>query len=79
MAQRARCLGRDGLRRHHVGNASAGLCGGMVFAALDYWYAGIVPPSAQPAPKTPLYKFLVQRIIDSWHVADRLSRSTSPG
>jgi hypothetical protein len=52
----------------NIGNASAGLCGGMVFAALDYWYAGMVPPSDQPAPKSALYKFLVQRIIDSWHV-----------
>jgi hypothetical protein len=26
-----------------IGNADARLCGGMVFAALDYWYAGIVP------------------------------------
>jgi len=50
----------------------------MVFAALDYWYAGIVPPSAQPAPKTPLYKFLVQRIIDSC-MCRPVSRSTSPG
>ncbi len=27
-----------------IGNAAAGLCGGMVFAALDYWHAGIAPP-----------------------------------
>ena len=36
-----------------VGNASAGLCGGMVFAALDYWHAGIPPPAHQPLPKDP--------------------------
>jgi hypothetical protein len=52
----------------NIGNASAGLCGGMVFAALDYWYAGQVPPSTQPSAGSPLYKFLVRRIIDSWHV-----------
>jgi hypothetical protein len=51
-----------------VGNASAGLCGGMVFAALDYWYAGILPPSRQPPPDDPLYGYLVRRLIDSWHV-----------
>jgi hypothetical protein len=28
-----------------IGNAAAGLCGGMVFAAVDYWHAGIVPPA----------------------------------
>jgi len=51
-----------------VGNAKGGLCGGMVFAALDYWHAGVTPPVDQPAAGTPLYKFLVQRIVDSWHV-----------
>lgn len=51
-----------------IGNAKDGLCGGMVFAVLDYWYAGLTPPTEQPKPKTPLYKFLVRRIIDSWHV-----------
>jgi hypothetical protein len=51
-----------------VGNAADGLCGGMVFAALDYWYAGKTPPTTQPAPGTPGYKFVVRRIIDSWHV-----------
>jgi hypothetical protein len=51
-----------------IGNAANGLCGGMVFAALDYWIAGHVPPKARPAPGTPLYKFIVRRLIDSWHV-----------
>lgn len=51
-----------------IGDAAAGLCGGMVFAALDYWYAEQVPPTAQPAAGTPLYDFLVKRIVDSWHV-----------
>jgi hypothetical protein len=51
-----------------IGNAAAGLCGGMVFAALDYWHAGIVPPAAQPTAGQPLYDYLVRRLIDSWHV-----------
>jgi hypothetical protein len=51
-----------------VGNAQGGLCGGMVFAALDYWHTGRIPSTAQPALGTPLYKFLVKRIVDSWHV-----------
>ena len=51
-----------------IGNAADGLCGGMVFAALDYWYAGLPVPVEQPAPGTPLFSFLVRRIIDSWRV-----------
>jgi hypothetical protein len=51
-----------------IGNAADGLCGGMVFAALDYWYAGKTPPVTQPKPKSRVYKFFVKRIIDSWHV-----------
>jgi hypothetical protein len=51
-----------------IGNAALGLCGGMVFAALDYWHAHGAPPAAQPAPGTPLFQFIVKRLIDSWHV-----------
>jgi hypothetical protein len=51
-----------------VGNAQAGLCGGMVFAALDYWRAGRPPPEAQPAAESLLYRFLVRRLVDSWDV-----------
>jgi hypothetical protein len=50
-----------------IGNAAAGLCGGMVFAALDYWQARKPPPVSRPAPGTPLYQFIVRRLIDSWH------------
>jgi len=51
-----------------IGNAAGGLCGGMVFAALDYWYAGIAPPAAQPAPGQPEFQYIVRRLIDSWHI-----------
>lgn len=51
-----------------IGNAANGLCGGMVYAALDYWKAALIPPRERPAPGTPLYKFIVSRLIDSWHV-----------
>ena len=52
----------------NIGNTAAGLCGGMVFAALDYWHAGLVPPAARPGPADPLHGYLVRRLIDSWHV-----------
>lgn len=40
----------------------------MVFAALDYWYAGTLPPHDRPVTGDPLYSFIVRRLIDSWHV-----------
>lgn len=57
-----------------IGNAARGLCGGMVFAALDYWHAGIAPPPARPAAGTPLYQFIVRRLIDSWHIPAGVAR-----
>lgn len=56
------------LGKVRVGDASGGLCGGMVFAALDYWYAGQRPPSEQPVKGDPLYAFIVRRLFDSWHL-----------
>lgn len=45
---------------------SYGLCGGMCFAALDYWHAGIPIPAVGEAPqKGPLWAYLVRRQIDS--------------
>jgi hypothetical protein len=51
-----------------VGDARGGLCGGMVFAALDYWHAGTAPPAGQPTQGQALYRFLVKRLVDSWRV-----------
>ena len=51
-----------------IGNAANGLCGGMVYAALDYWLAREAPPSSRPAPGSPLYQYIVRRLIDSWHL-----------
>lgn len=51
-----------------VGNAAGGLCGGMVFAALDFWHAETTTPGDQPGADHPLYQFLVHRLIDSWHL-----------
>jgi hypothetical protein len=51
-----------------VNDASNGLCGGMVFAVRDYFEAGQTPPTdtSPPDSGTPLFRFLVQRLIDSW-------------
>ncbi len=51
-----------------IGNAALGLCGGMVLAALDYWHAGTPPPASRPAPGSPLYRFIVRRLIASWRI-----------
>lgn len=44
-----------------------GLCGGMSFAAADYFLAGIDPPviATPPAKGQELYKYLYQRQVDS--------------
>jgi hypothetical protein len=51
-----------------IGNAALGLCGGMVFAALDYWQADREPPASQPTPGAPLYRFIVRRLLQSWRL-----------
>jgi hypothetical protein len=58
-----------GIAQIPIGNAALGLCGGMVYAALDYFAAGLPIPPDRPdpaAPGTPLYDYLVQRLIDSF-------------
>jgi hypothetical protein len=62
-------LGRIG-----IGNAARGLCGGMVFGALDYWHAGRRPPSSQPAPRSALFSFIVRRLINSWRMPFGVAR-----
>src|SRR2546429_2873462 len=52
----------------NIGNAAAGLCGGMVFAALDFWHTGLLPPATRPAPGEPLYRYIAPRLVDSWHL-----------
>ncbi len=51
------------------GNAANGLCGGMVFAARDYFEHGwLIPDGPQPPPgeQDPLFRYLVQRLFDSF-------------
>lgn len=57
-----------------IGNAARGLCGGMVFAALDYWHASRPPPADRPAPGAPLFRFIVRRLIQSWRIPAGVAR-----
>jgi hypothetical protein len=57
-----------------IGNAADGLCGGMAFAALDYWHAGIAPPAAQPEQGSPLLGYVVRRLIASWQLPTGVAR-----
>jgi hypothetical protein len=53
-----------------VGNANAGLCGGMCFAARDLFDAGLQPPpdTASPPPGSPLLNYLTRRLLASWNI-----------
>jgi hypothetical protein len=51
-----------------IGNASRGLCGGMVFAACDLFHHGRRPPDDRDPPShgSPLFGYLVRRLFDSF-------------
>jgi hypothetical protein len=57
-----------------LGNARGGLCGGMVFAAMDYWKVGRRPPTEQPAGRSPAYDYLVKRLLDSWNLPNGVAQ-----
>ena len=57
-----------------IGNAARGLCGGMVFGALDYWHAGTRPPADRPAARSWAFRFIVRRLIRSWHIPVGVAR-----
>jgi hypothetical protein len=59
-----------GLRELCFGDASAGLCGGMSFAARDFFEAKRqVPDSGEhPAPGSQLFNYFVRRLWDSFHL-----------
>jgi hypothetical protein len=52
-----------------IGDASNGLCGGMVFAARDYHEFGLVRPTMTTPPSSgPLYNHFVSRLYDSFNL-----------
>jgi hypothetical protein len=62
-----RRIGIPGVVSIPIGNASNGLCGGMAFAARDYFEAQRTPPAETVAPGDgPLFDYLVTRLFDSF-------------
>jgi len=60
-------LGPIDPRRIGIGDASAGLCGGMAFTARDLFEHGMLPPPhpEPPANGTPTFRYLVRRQVHS--------------
>jgi hypothetical protein len=59
-----------------IGDAANGLCGGMVFTVCDFFAAERpIPPDTQPPPPgSPLYQFIVKRLIDSFNLPLGIAR-----
>jgi hypothetical protein len=64
-----RRLGIPGVFSVPIGDASNGLCGGMAFAARDYFEAERTPPADAAAPSSgPLFDYLVKRLFESFNL-----------
>ena len=51
----------------HTGHAYNGMCGGMIFAVCDLFYAGKLPTPDRFTPSGgPLFNYLCRRLIDSF-------------
>jgi hypothetical protein len=62
-----RRIGIPGVVSIPIGDASNGLCGGMAFAARDYYEAGRPPPDVTTPPgEGELFDYLVDRLFDSF-------------
>src|SRR4051794_15771186 len=64
-----------------VGDASNGVCGGMVYAALDLFLASprLRPPetTTPPSGETPLTKYVVKRLVDSFALSSGLGSNVA--
>ena len=64
-----RRIGVPGVLSVEIGDAANGLCGGMAFAARDYFEAGKPRPDLAVAPGDgPLFDYLVARLFDSFNL-----------
>lgn len=64
-----RRIGVPGVLSVGIGDAANGLCGGMAFAARDYFEAGRSMPDDVEAPSEgPLFDYLVARLFDSFNL-----------
>jgi len=62
-----RRIGIPGVVTLPIGDASNGLCGGMAFAARDYFEQGRPPPkNTTPPSKGALFDYIVTRLFDSF-------------
>jgi hypothetical protein len=58
---------RTPLGNLNIGDASKGLCGGMVYAALDYFNSGLgIPADSQPPAQGQLFDYIVRRLLTSF-------------
>ncbi|MFI6297958.1 hypothetical protein ACIBEJ_40650 [Nonomuraea sp. NPDC050790] len=56
-----------------IGDATNGLCGGMVYAAMDYFLSNQLAPAQTVAPAgegVPLFDYFVSRLFDSFDLPD---------
>ena len=54
-----------------IGDASGGLCGGMAFTVRDVFQSGLPPlEDARPPEGSPLFEYIVQRLMDSFNLPD---------
>lgn len=57
------------------GSANNGVCGGMIYSAIDFYQAGSLPPADTTAPGSgPLFRYLCQRLIDSFDIPAALMK-----
>ncbi|HEY9287537.1 MAG TPA: NBR1-Ig-like domain-containing protein [Candidatus Dormibacteraeota bacterium] len=59
-----------GLGNVGIGDASNGLCGGMVFTVRDVFQAGLppIPDTTNPPAQSPLFNYLVSRLFASFNL-----------
>src|SRR5262249_37221458 len=59
-----------GLGHLRIGDASRGLCGGMVFTVCDFFERGCPPPADRDSPNrgSPLFSYIVRRLFHSFRL-----------